>query len=228
MKDKPSSVRKLNDAHAKVYDVVVDFPFYRTHLNQIMKELRPERGRRYLDLGCGTGNFLETTKGTKALFVGVDFSAEMLKRAKRRAKDLVMADLHHLPFRNSCIDGIVNVNVFYQLDRPKVFIKEVHRILKPWGKVIISTPKPAKTPFRFIPELIKTVIRNPKIFTKLGKLEEITDYNKIEQKIIDLNPGSFYEREELEKMLKGFEILNVKKTYEGQNWLVVARKPANG
>jgi len=193
-----------------------------------MKELRPERGRRYLDLGCGTGNFLETTKGTKALFVGVDFSAEMLKRAKRRAKDLVMADLHHLPFRNSCIDGIVNVNVFYQLDRPKVFIKEVHRILKPWGKVIISTPKPAKTPFRFIPELIKTVIRNPKIFTKLGKLEEITDYNKIEQKIIDLNPGSFYEREELEKMLKGFEILNVKKTYEGQNWLVVARKPANG
>lgn len=226
MSGKTSTVRKLNDAHAKVYDVVVDFPFYRTHLNQILKELRPERGRRYLDLGCGTGNFLGTTKGTNALFVGVDFSAEMLKRAKRKAKNLVMADLHHLPFKNSCIDGIVNLNVFYQLDRPKVFIKEVHRILKPGGKVIISTPKPAKTPFRFIPMLIKTVITSPKIFTKLGKLQEMSDYNKIEQKIIDLNTGSFYERGELEKMLKSFEIVNFKKTYEGQNWLVVARKPA--
>jgi ubiquinone/menaquinone biosynthesis C-methylase UbiE len=226
LKGKTASVRGLNDDHAKVYDVVVDFPFYRTHLNQILKELRPERGRRYLDLGCGTGNFLGTIKGTKALFVGVDFSAEMLKRAKRKAKNLVMADLHHLPFKNSCIDGIVNLNVFYQLDRPKVFIKEVHRILKPGGKVIISTPKPAKTPFRFIPMLIKTVITSPKIFTKLGKLGEMSDYNKIEQKIIDLKSDSFYQKGELEKMLKSFEIVNLKKTYEGQNWLVIARKPA--
>ena len=226
MKGKTASVRGLNDDHAKVYDVVVDFPFYRTHLNQILKELRPERGRRYLDLGCGTGNFLGTIKGTKALFVGVDFSAEMLKRAKRKAKNLVMADLHHLPFKNSCIDGVVNLNVFYQLDRPKVFIKEVHRILKSGGKVIISTPKPAKTPFRFIPMLIKTVITSPKIFTKLGKLREMSDYNKIEQKIIDLKSDSFYQKGELEKMLKSFEIVNLKKTYEGQNWLVIARKPA--
>jgi len=226
LKGKTASVRGLNDDHAKVYDVVVDFPFYRTHLNQILKELRPERGRRYLDLGCGTGNFLGTIKGTKALFVGVDFSAEMLKRAKRKAKNLVMADLHHLPFKNSCIDGVVNLNVFYQLDRPKVFIKEVHRILKSGGKVIISTPKPAKTPFRFIPMLIKTVITSPKIFTKLGKLGEMSDYNKIEQKIIDLKSDSFYQKGELEKMLKSFEIVNLKKTYEGQNWLVIARKPA--
>lgn len=226
MRQKTSTVRILNDAHAQVYDVVVNFPFYRTHLNQILKELSPERGGRYLDLGCGTGNFLETTKGMNALFVGVDFSAEMLKSARRKAKNLVMADLHHLPFKNNCIDGIVNLNVFYQLDRPEIFIKEIHRILKPGGKVIISTPKPAKTPFRFIPMLIKTVITSPKIFTKLGKLEEMSDYNKIEQKIIDLNPSSFYEREELEKMFKCFEVTNFKKTYEGQNWLVVARKPA--
>lgn len=226
MKGITSSVRKLNDAHAKVYDVVIDFPFYQAHLDQILKELIPERGKRYLDLGCGTGNFLKITKGTKALFVGVDFSEEMLERAKRKTKNLVMADVHHLPFKNSCIDGIVNLNVFYELDRPEVFIKEVHRVLKPGGKLIVSTPKPAKTPFRFIPMLIKTVITSPKIFTKLGKLGEMSDYNKIEQKIIDLKPDSFYQKGELEKMLKSFEIVKIKKTYEGQNWLVVARKPA--
>jgi ubiquinone/menaquinone biosynthesis C-methylase UbiE len=226
LKGKTASVRTLNDDHAKVYDVVVNFPFYRAHLNQILKELKPEKGGRYVDLGCGTGNFLYITKGTKALFVGVDFSAEMLKRAKRKAKNLVMADLHHLPFKNNCIDGVVNLNVFYQLNHPKAFIKEVHRILKPGAKFIISTPKPAKTPFRFIPMLVKTVITSPKIFTKLGKLGEMSDYNKIEQKIIDLKSDSFYQKGELEKMFKSFEIVNLKKTYEGQNWLVVARKPA--
>lgn len=226
MREKISAIRKLNDAHATVFDVVTIFPFYRDHLKQIIAGLGPEKGKLYLDLGCGTGNLLEIARNMGVSFIGVDFSAEMLKRAKKKRKDLVMADLHHLPFRNSCIDGITNVNVFYQLDRPKMFLKEVYRVLKPRGKIVISTPRREESPFRFIPGLIGTVIRNPGILTNVGKIKEATEYSRINKSIIDVNPDTFYDREELEEMLADFEVQSIKKAYKGQNWLVVARKPA--
>lgn len=222
MERKALTVRKLNDAHAQVYDVIANFSLYREHLDQVIAELRPEKGKLYLGLGCGTGNLLGVAREIGIQFIGVDFSPEMLKRAKKKAKNLVMADLHHLPFRDSCIDGIANINVFYQLARPEMFLKDAYRILKPGGKVVISTPKREKS-HRYILGLIETAVRNPKIFTNLG---EVVKYDKINQKIIDINPNAFYDKEELEEMLKDFEIESIKKAYKGQNWLISARKPA--
>lgn len=221
---KTSQIRKLNDDHAKVYDAIADFPFYREHLDQILAELGLEREKLYLDLGCGTGNLPATVKKAGVSLIGVDLSTGMLKKARRKIKNLVMADLHHLPFADGCIDGIASVNVFYQLEHPRAFLKEAHRILKPGGKVVISTPRPSKTPMflRFVPEHVKTLIRNPKLLTKIKKMIE---YGRIDKQIIDLNPGTFYSREELEAMLGDFEIQSVKKAYGGENWLISTRKP---
>ncbi len=227
MRKKIFKIRKLNDAHAEVYDTIADFPFYRGHLDQIMTELGPERGKLYLDLGCGTGNLLADAKKRGISFIGVDLSAGMLKRARGKVRDLVIADLHHLPFRDGCIDGIANVNVFYQLTHPRAFLREVYRVLKPGGKIIISNPKPRKLSplFRFIPVFTKAFTKNPKLMTKIKKM---TEYGRIDQKIIDLNPGTFYSREKLEEMMGDFEIRSVKKAYSGQNWLISARKPLKG
>jgi ubiquinone/menaquinone biosynthesis C-methylase UbiE len=215
------SIRKLNDAHAQVYDVVANFSLYREHIEQILMELEPEKGKLYLDLGCGTGNLLDAACKIDITIFGVDLSWEMLKKAKMKSKNLVMADLHHLPFRKDCIDGITNVNVFYQLNT-KVFLKEVYRILKPGGKIVISAPKPGKS-YRYALGIFKTVVRNPKILTNL---RELVKFDKINKKILDTYPDALYEREELEKMLKDFEIKSIKKAYMGQNWLISGRKPA--
>ncbi|KUO41486.1 MAG: hypothetical protein AVW06_01265 [Hadesarchaea archaeon DG-33-1] len=216
------AIRKLNDAHAQVYDVIADFSLYREHLDQVMAELRPEKGKLYLDLGCGTGNLLDAAGKIGIPFIGVDFSEEMLKRAKRKCKNLVMADLHHLPFRDNSVDEITNVNVLYQLGCPGMFLKDVCRILKPGGRVVISTPKLGKS-YRYVLGIIKTAVKNPKILTNFKGLVK---YDKINKKIIDVNPDAFYKRKKLEKMLKDFEIESVKIAYKGQNWLISARKPA--
>jgi ubiquinone/menaquinone biosynthesis C-methylase UbiE len=221
LREKASIMRKLNDAHARVYDAIASLPFYREHLDQVLTELGPEEGKLYLDLGCGTGNLLAAAGKIGALFIGVDFSEEMLKRARSKGKNLVMADLHHLPFKDGCIDGAVSVNVFYQLPHPEAFVKEVLRILKPRGKIVVSTPRQGASTRRLDLELIKTAIRNPKLLIDIRKLVE---YSNVDKKIIDANPDAFYDKEELEKIFENFEVQSIKKAYKGQNWLVVARK----
>jgi ubiquinone/menaquinone biosynthesis C-methylase UbiE len=224
LEKKISRIRELNDAHAKVFDTIINVPFYFDHLNQVLMELEPEKNKLYLDLGCGTGNLLKLASEAGFSFVGVDFSSEMLKNAKVKSKDLVMADLHHLPFRDECADGAVNINVLYQLNRPEEFLMEVHRVLKPGGKVIISTPRPTKTPFGFVPGLLKTAAGNPKFLINLREIKKMSAYNEINRRIIDLNPY-FYENKELEKMLKDFNIQSMKKAYAGQNWMISAVRP---
>jgi ubiquinone/menaquinone biosynthesis C-methylase UbiE len=214
-------IKKLNDAHAKVYDAVSNFSFYNKHLNQIINELNPKKNRTYLDTGCGTGNLLYNVKGKGSLFIGVDFSKEMLERAKQKTQNLVMADLHHLPFKEDCINGITNVNVLYQLKYPKIFLNEVYRILKPDGKIVISTPGEGATLTAFFPTFLKSILVNPKI---LKNLRELLKYGKINMQIINANPHTFYKKEKLKEMLERFRIQRIRKVYVGQNWLISAYK----
>jgi hypothetical protein len=37
-------VRKLNDAHAEVFDTIINLPFYCEHLSQVLGELEPRKG----------------------------------------------------------------------------------------------------------------------------------------------------------------------------------------
>lgn len=92
-----------------------------------------------LDLGVGTGKFLGRFLGSRPwqLAVGVDFSVEMLLRARRQLPAscrLIQADIHDLPFEKESFDCIVSSFTLRSVkDRPR-FFKEVRRILRPGGK----------------------------------------------------------------------------------------------
>ena len=64
-------------------------------------------GQRVLELGCGRGDLLAALKPSKG--VGVDFSQEMILRAKKRYPDLtfIEADCHHLEDIEGPFDAII-------------------------------------------------------------------------------------------------------------------------
>ena len=105
--------------------------------------IRLRKVEKILDLGCGTGMFLSELVEHGRLVVGVDVSPKMLKIAKKRAvgANLILADADHLPFTNGCFDAVVSITLLQNMPDPSATTKEIARITKSGGMVILTTLK---------------------------------------------------------------------------------------
>jgi len=96
------------------------------------------------DVGCGTGWLLLALAPLVKKAIGVDNSMEMLRVAKRNAKqrkltnvEFIHADMDNLPLPDSCLDGLTASIVLHHAEDPTKTAKEWARVLKPGGKVSI-------------------------------------------------------------------------------------------
>jgi tRNA (uracil-5-)-methyltransferase TRM9 len=103
-------------------------------------------GGRLLNIGCGHGaDFLPFS--AKFNLVGLDFSAEMIKMARRYAHkfnfpvQLLVADARQLPFAENAFDWAIAIATYHHLqgrsDQMQA-LEELRRILKPGGEAFIT------------------------------------------------------------------------------------------
>ncbi len=112
--------------------------------------LRPKldfiAGLDVLDVGCGTGRWLKhmCSLGTKSL-QGVDSSAAMLAIARKSCPSqiqLYQADALSLPIPDESVDLVVGSFLLSYVKSPRSFIKEVERVLRPQGRLVLSDLHP--------------------------------------------------------------------------------------
>lgn len=98
-------------------------------------------GENVLDVGCGIGQHLAAL-GPKPLKVGVDISLGALKRAQVRSDQVlpIQADAYRLPFPSSSFDTALSIDVIEHLEHPADLLREMSRILRPNGCLILQTP----------------------------------------------------------------------------------------
>ena len=89
-----------------------------------------------LEVGCGTGYWLRTLAGRAPLVAGVDFSSEMIGRAKGSGAALVRARAESLPWTDRSFDRIVCINALHHFNDRDAFFAEARRVLKPGGGVL--------------------------------------------------------------------------------------------
>lgn len=94
------------------------------------------------DLGCGTGPLTAELAGYVKQVIAVDNSPAMLKAAQKRLDgvdnvDLRNGDLEALPIDDGECDAAMMVLVLTYVDSPEAAIREMARILKPGGKVVL-------------------------------------------------------------------------------------------
>jgi ubiquinone/menaquinone biosynthesis C-methylase UbiE len=109
----------------------------------------PKRGETVVDLGSGAGIdvFLSANKvGKNGRVIGIDMTTEMLEKARRNAKthgysnvDFKKGDIEKsIPLENDTVDLVIsNCVINLTIDKTAAF-KEVRRILKKGGRMVIS------------------------------------------------------------------------------------------
>jgi ubiquinone/menaquinone biosynthesis C-methylase UbiE len=107
-----------------------------------------------LDLGSGAGRHLTKIKNTKMYLV--DFSEEMIKLAKKRAKEkkidaeFAISNLTKLPFQDNFFDSAISINSIHCIPKKnhKKVIQELFRVLKPKAQAEISVWNKNSKPFK--------------------------------------------------------------------------------
>mgnify|MGYP000734067666 CR=1 FL=1 len=99
---------------------------------------------RYLDLGCGDGNFtLEIANLVEAReIVGVDISEQALSLAQRKDVKTFKVDLEndHLPFPDNYFDLVTAIEIVEHLRTVDNLLMQTFRVLRPGGFFVIATP----------------------------------------------------------------------------------------
>jgi len=132
-----------------------------------------DTGTRVLDLGCGAGVLSEKLVENHFQVTGADLSTDMLDLARQRlahlpaeAYRLVPANCLNLPFEDAQFDLIVCLGMFGYFDNVSQALREIHRVLRPGGTLIVSV-RNAHTPYAFnLLELAKLPFR---LLRRLGR-----------------------------------------------------------
>ncbi len=145
----------MTEDSARRYDTQVEVLFQGTAnatRRQALPQLhdifagRDQRRLRLLDVGCGTGRFLDIVKQVwpRLPAVGLDMSEAYVREAKRHLRrwariDLIVGNGEKIPLPDNSQDAVTSIFLFHELP-PKVrrtMFREFARVLKPGGRLVL-------------------------------------------------------------------------------------------
>lgn len=101
----------------------------------VLDLLAPLPGERILDLGCGDGRPTEKIAAAGARVVGTDAAPDLLKAARQRGLDVVLADGQALPFA-PVFDAVFSNAALHWMKKPAAVIEGVGRALHSGGRFV--------------------------------------------------------------------------------------------
>ncbi len=112
------------------------------------KVLNPQTNSLILEIGMGNGLFIQEVLNLNndLKYIGLDFSQTMIDEATKLNQKLideqkvsfVNGSIESLPFEDNSIDYVTSTNTIYFWPNLKENAKEIYRVLKPDGKILIG------------------------------------------------------------------------------------------
>ena len=109
----------------------------------LLEMLRPEKGERILDAGCGTGVFTFDILPFVSHVTGIDISLPMVRRACRKGGKTsfngLAGDMMSLPFADGAFDKVVSVTALEFVRDARRAVKELFRVTRRGGVIVVTT-----------------------------------------------------------------------------------------
>jgi 2-polyprenyl-3-methyl-5-hydroxy-6-metoxy-1,4-benzoquinol methylase len=123
----PAVQQSLGISHEVIYQKV----------KEVLKVYGPEGGQ-FLDFGAGQGDFLKSMVQSpfKFMYHGVDLMYSKVQGANWYVQDLNKK----LQFKDAQFDVVSCIEVIEHLENPRQIVRDLARVLKPDGLLILTTP----------------------------------------------------------------------------------------
>lgn len=143
--------------------------------------LRPEKGMRFLDAGCGANLAAYEFDKWPSLFYGVDISSALIRemrkfvrRRRLRVGGLYVSEIVDMPFEDDTFDiaMLVGVLEYYSLGYVRRALEEMHRVLKPSARLVLDIANLAHPHVRMMFDL-EAILNRPHIPKSRKAFEKI-------------------------------------------------------
>ena len=116
--------------------------------DEVKRMLGNVKGKKILDIGCGTGRLMRYLIDSGAEVVAADLSAAMLAKAQKnfRGVKTVKADIRDLPFEDESFDIVIAAFVIVHLKKLDKAFDEVYRVTKNGGHFLVTNINQRKSP----------------------------------------------------------------------------------
>jgi 2-polyprenyl-3-methyl-5-hydroxy-6-metoxy-1,4-benzoquinol methylase len=106
--------------------------------------------RRVLDAGCSSGYLAEHLQALGASVVGLEMDEKAAAYAQRFCDAVYVGDVEtmELPFEPSSFDAVLCGDLIEHLRDPAAFLRRVRPLLRPGGRLVLSTPNVANWSIR--------------------------------------------------------------------------------
>lgn len=128
--------------------------------SMIIKEVVFRKHDRILDIGCGAGHLIHGLSAVSNGCVALDIEGQRLKGINKKNPNISCIQANGedgLPFKSNTFDVVIASELLEHLNNPVNFYREVVRILRNKGILILSTPNSDNLTFKILRRLPKTL-----------------------------------------------------------------------
>lgn len=140
------NMSRVNDS-VDFFDMVGQTEWNRSLQRTLIHWIGVHHKHDVLEAGCGAGRFVMQLAQRAKWVTGLDAASEMVMRAELLAKDykldntsFVLGNVIDLPFPRGKFDIVTCLNLLFMFDDTEPAIRELLRVTKPNGQVIVLNP----------------------------------------------------------------------------------------
>jgi len=170
--EKKNAVSKAYNKTAKFYDR----RYQRIQLAKydfLLRNTKLGRDDFILDVGCGTGLFMERISHIVNRMIGIDVSKRMLRIAASRVSGgiFVLADIDSLPFRRKIFSKVFSITLLQNVPNPFNSLRELARLIRKNGLLAVTVLRKKMA----VEELLKLLEKTKLDGIKVGEIPKSED-----------------------------------------------------